>query len=149
MMVSGYGIQDWCIDLREQFPDNYVLSIAALVASLAPYTQLLRPLVEYVVRCLIYSSGPHLYCFRGYLVSGTPPSSISSQTILAVLSQHEDFDHSSTQQPNLFQELSLLRSVAQKVQESVASDKPIIGRPAREARDILKAMDDESLQGLF
>jgi hypothetical protein len=68
---------------------------------------------------------------------------------LAVLSQHEDFDHSSTQQPNLFQELSLLRSVAQKVQESVASDKPIIGRPAREARDILKAMDDESLQGLF
>ena len=75
-------------------------------------------------------------------------SALSSQTILAVLSQYEDSDHSASQ-TNLFQKLSLLRSVAQKVQESVASDKPIIGRPAREARDILKTIDDESLQGLF
>jgi len=50
---------------------------------------------------------------------------------------------------NLLQDLSLLRSVAQKVKESAASDKPIISRPAREARDILKEMDDEDLHGLF
>jgi hypothetical protein len=74
---------------------------------------------------------------------------LSSQTILAVLSQDEDYIDSLKQQPNLFQELGLLRSVAQKVQESVASDKPIIGRPAREARDILKTLDDEALQGFF
>lgn len=50
---------------------------------------------------------------------------------------------------SLLQDLSLLRSVAQKVQESAASDKPIIARPAREARDILKEMDDEDLHGFF
>lgn len=65
-----------------------------------------------------------------------------------MLSTHAGSD-SPVSEPNLFQKLSLLRSVAQKVQESVASDKPIIGRPAREARDLLKEMDDESLQGLF
>jgi len=132
----GEKAREACVELvsdafKDNHDDNYVLSIAALVASLAPYTELLRPLVE------------------GYLVSGTPLSPISIQSILAVLSPHEDFDHSSTQQMSLFQRLSLLRSVAQKVQESVASDKPIIGRPAREAREILKTMDDESLQGLF
>ena len=74
---------------------------------------------------------------------------MSSQTILAVLTQYENSDRSAMQQQNLFQELSLLRSVAQKVQASVASDKPIIARPAREARDILKTLDDDSLQGLF
>ena len=96
---------------------------------------------------LFISNSPYLSCSRLHLVSGTPLSALSSQTILAVLSQYEDSDHSASQ--NLFQKLSLLRGVAQKVQESIASDKPIIGRPAREARDILKTIDDESLQGLF
>jgi len=88
----------------------------------------------------------YIYSSRAHLVSGTSLSPLSSQTILAVLSQHGD---SPIEKPNLFQELSLLRSVAQKVQESVASDKPIIARPAREAREILKTLDDDSLQGLF
>ena len=75
-------------------------------------------------------------------MAGTPPTEISSHTILAVLSSEQEGD-------NLFQSLSLLRSIAQKVQESIASDKPSVGRPAREARDILKELDDESLQGFF
>jgi hypothetical protein len=83
---------------------------------------------------------------RTYLVTGTPPSAISSHTILAVLTPNED---AATDGPNLFQKLSLLRSVAQKVAESVAIDKPAISRPAREARDILKELDDESILGIF
>jgi hypothetical protein len=58
-------------------------------------------------------------------------------------------EESHTQEPNLFQKLSLLRSVAQKVQESAANDQPFIARPAREARELLKELDDESLQGFF
>ena len=70
---------------------------------------------------------------------------MSSQTILAILSVSEDGEMNE----NLLQDLSLLRSVAQKVKESAASDKSIIARPAREARDILKEMNDEALRGLF
>jgi hypothetical protein len=80
-------------------------------------------------------------------VAGTSQSVISSHVILAVLSQDEESD--SNDEPNLFQKLSLLRSVAQKVQESAANEKPIIARPSREARDLLKELDDESLEGLF
>jgi len=50
---------------------------------------------------------------------------------------------------NLFQNLSVLRSVAHKVQESIAVDKPSIARPAREARELLKELDDETIQGVF
>jgi len=71
---------------------------------------------------------------------------LASQTILAVLSANEEVGCNTG---NLFQSLALLRSVAQKVQESVASDKPAISRPAREARDLLKALDDDSITGLF
>jgi hypothetical protein len=128
--------------------DNYVLSTAALAAALAPHSELMRPLVEYVLNFLVYFNNPQL-CFRAHLVSGTPLSAMSSHVILAVLSQQEDSRRSSMQRPNLFQQLTLLRSIAQKVKESVSSDKPIIARPAREARDVLKTMEDESLQGLF
>lgn len=79
-------------------------------------------------------------------MSGTPPSPIASRTILAVLSANDDSDRKSK---NLFQSLSLIRSVAEKIRESVASDKPAIARPAREARDLLKELDDESISGLF
>ena len=51
--------------------------------------------------------------------------------------------------PNLFQKLSLLRGVAQKILQSIGSDRPFIAKPAREARDLLKNTDDSSLQGLF
>jgi hypothetical protein len=71
---------------------------------------------------------------------------VASHTIVAVLTPDEE-NHTSEQ--NLFQRLSLLRSVAQKVQESAANDKPFIARPAREARELLKELEDESLQGFF
>lgn len=84
-----------------------------------------------------------------YLSAGTPPSVLSSQCILAVLSPDEDFLPGNAETPNVFMTLGVLRTVAQKVQESIASDKPSISRPAREARDILKALEDDALQGLF
>ena len=51
--------------------------------------------------------------------------------------------------PNVFQRLGLMRQVAQKALESAASDKPFIARPAREARDLIRELDDEELAGLF
>jgi hypothetical protein len=76
-------------------------------------------------------------------VSGTPQSVLSSHSVLAVLSDEEEHI------PNVFQRLSLMRSVAQKVRESATNEKPSIGRPSREAKELLKRLDDESLQGLF
>lgn len=93
---------------------------------------------------LITAVSPQRY--RAHLVAGTPISPLSSQAILAILSSSEDAD---SDEPNVFQELGLLRSVALKVQESVASDKPVIGRPAREARDIIKSLEDDDVQGIF
>lgn len=77
---------------------------------------------------------------------GTPPSVISSQVILAVVSPDEDEVGEGS---NLFQKLKVLRRVTQKVLESAASDKPFVSRPAREARDIIKQLDDDMLLGLF
>jgi hypothetical protein len=77
---------------------------------------------------------------------GTPPSVISSQVILAVVSLDDDVE---VDDGNLFQKLNVLRGVTQKVLESAASDKPFVSRPAREARDIIKQLDDDSLLGLF
>ncbi|KAJ7672704.1 armadillo-type protein [Mycena rosella] len=129
----GEKARESCIELatdafREQHDDHYAQAIADLVAALAVYPDLLRPLVE------------------SYLTGGTPPSVIASHTIVALLNPDEENDSS---QPNLFQKLSLLKSVAQKVQESAANDKPFIARPAREARELLKELDDEGLQGFF
>ena len=42
-----------------------------------------------------------------------------------------------------------MRKVAQKALESAANEKPFIARPAREARDLIKELDDEKLIGLF
>jgi hypothetical protein len=79
-------------------------------------------------------------------VIGTPPSVISSQVILAVVNLE---DGEEADDGNLFQKLKVLRRVTQKVLESAASDKPFVSRPAREARDIIKQLDDDSLLGLF
>jgi hypothetical protein len=46
-------------------------------------------------------------------------------------------------QPNVFHAFPL-RSIAQKVQESIATDKVAIARPAREAREILTKLGDEN-----
>ncbi|KAF8216432.1 ARM repeat-containing protein [Mycena galopus ATCC 62051] len=129
----GEKARESCVELagdafRESHDENYARAIGDLVAALAVYSDLLRPLVE------------------AYLIGGTPPSVVASHTIVAVLTPDEESD---PVEPNLFQKLSLLRSVAQKVQESAANDKPFIARPAREARDLLKDLADESLAGFF
>ena len=66
--------------------------------------------------------------------------------ILAVVSVDDDEE---VVDGNLFQDLKVLRRVTQKVLESAASDKPFVSRPAREARDIIRQLDDDSLLGLF
>ncbi|KAK7030667.1 TOG domain-containing protein [Favolaschia claudopus] len=129
----GDKARESCVELamdafRESHDDNYSQAIAGLIAALAVYPDLLRPLVE------------------AYLVGGTVPSVASSCAIVACLALDES---SQSAEPNLFQKLSLIRRVAQKVQESVSSDKPFIARPAREARELLKELNDENLQGIF
>ena len=79
---------------------------------------------------------------------GTPITEASSLVILTVLSPDEGLDIIDDR-PNLFQKLSLLRGVAQKILQSIGSDRSFIAKPAREARDLLKNMGDSSLQGLF
>ena len=74
--------------------------------------------------------------FSAHLVAGTPQSVVSSHCILAVVSPDEEDE---TDEPNVFQKLGVLRKVAQKAQESAANEKPSIARPARGARDALKA----------
>ena len=86
-----------------------------------------------------------------YLVSGTPPSALSSHAILAVL-QPEETDEPVRADETLFAKLGVLRSVALKVKESAANERPAISRPARDAREVLKEMavdGEESLVGIF
>lgn len=73
---------------------------------------------------------------------------LSSHVIQIVLQPEDGFEYLDGS-PNLFQKLEMLRSVAQKALESAANEKPNISRPAREARDTLKEMNDPSLKGLF
>ncbi|KAF8959922.1 armadillo-type protein [Flammula alnicola] len=116
-----------CVELvadafRESHSEHYFRALSF-------QAELLRPIVE------------------SHLVSGTQPSVLSSQVILAVVDQGEDSEDSGG--PNLFQKLNLMRKVAQKALESASNDKPFIARPAREARDFIKMLDDDSLVGLF
>ncbi|OJA10082.1 hypothetical protein AZE42_06300 [Rhizopogon vesiculosus] len=136
----GDKARESCIELvndafRETHEDHHVQATASLVASLSANPQSLKPIVN------------------AYLVSGTPPSTLASQTILAVLSPDSDSDSDDYPDPvdTLFAKLGLLRSVALKVKESVANERPTISRPAREARDILKHMaaSEDSLAGIF
>ena len=88
-----------------------------------------------------------LTSIRSNLVAGTAPSALSSACILAVVSADDDTRNNDEQ--NVFQRLGVLRSVAQKILESAASDKPATARPARLAKEALRSLDDESLNGLF
>lgn len=87
-----------------------------------------------------------------YLVSGTPPSALSSHTILAILRPEDEDDEPVRPEETLFAKQGVLRSVALKVKESAGNDRPAISRPARDAREILKEMaadGEESLVGIF
>jgi len=129
----GDKAKEACFELAEDafkahHDDHYILAVAGLIAGLAYYPSLLRSLAE------------------GHLVGGTTPSALSSQAILAILSIAEE---SESRDPNIFHKLGQLRDVAVKIKESCASDKPNIGRPAREARELLKGLGDEEIQGVF
>lgn len=81
-----------------------------------------------------------IFYSRTYLLGGTPPSVLASHCTLAILSRIEEDDASYEDVIGVFQ--NNLRSVAQKVQESIGTDKPNIARPAREAKELLKRLDD-------
>ncbi|EGO00628.1 hypothetical protein SERLA73DRAFT_71629 [Serpula lacrymans var. lacrymans S7.3] len=134
----GEKARDLCIELvgeafRESHDDHYIQATATFIASLSAYPDALKPLVN------------------AYLVSGTPASAISSQTILAALTSTESEDYVDPKD-TIFAKLGVLRSIAAKVKESASNERPVIARPAREAREILKAMaadGEESLAGIF
>lgn len=73
-----------------------------------------------------------------YLVAGTPPSVLSSHCILALLTTDDGIPGSAV--PSPFH--SVLPSIARKVQESIGTEKPNIARPAREAKELLRKLDD-------
>ncbi|KAF7965509.1 hypothetical protein HWV62_43100 [Athelia sp. TMB] len=129
----GEKAREACVELAEDafkshHDDHYGQSVASLIATLQYFPDLLRPLIE------------------AYLVGGTQLSTLSSQAILAVLSESEE---SESRESNVFQQIGKLRDVALKVKESAASDKPNIGRPAREARELLKGLGDDDINGIF
>jgi hypothetical protein len=130
------------------FSEYYYQSIAALFKSLTPYPDLLEPVVRYVPLTfnVHFISGVLTWKFSVNLTAGTPPTVLCSHVILAALSPSEDGDGLPS---NVFHKLSLLRSVAKKVLDSVASEKPSISRPAREARELLRVLEDEEIEGVF
>ncbi|KAG6864935.1 hypothetical protein C0991_006286 [Blastosporella zonata] len=128
----GEKAREACVELisdafREIHGDTYTQAIGELVSSLSDSPELLQLIV------------------MSHLIAGTPQTMLGAHIILAVLSPDNEGDV----QPNLFQKLSLLRNVAQKVLESIGNEKPSIARPSREARDLLKELEDENLDGLF
>jgi len=105
---------------KEPHDEYYLQSTAALFAALSTYGDLVDPIV------------------RTYLVAGTPPSVLSSHSILALLTT--DDGTPPTTVPTPFR--SVLSSVARKIQENIGTEKPNIARPAREAKELLRRLDD-------
>ena len=81
--------------------------------------------------------------YRSHLVEGTTPTVLGSIITSAVLSADDP------QQSGLFQEMDLLRGVAKKVLDNIGSDKHSISRSSRESKDLLKALHEDDLQGVF
>ncbi|EKM53603.1 uncharacterized protein PHACADRAFT_125439 [Phanerochaete carnosa HHB-10118-sp] len=106
---------------KESHDESYVRATAALFAALSAFPDLVKPIVD------------------NHLLAGTPPSVLSSHCILTVLSPPEDWDVDGPL--DLFEQLTVTKSVAQKAQESVSSERASIARPAREARELLKQYD--------
>ncbi|KAK1228592.1 translational activator of GCN4 [Marasmius sp. AFHP31] len=102
---------------EKSYDEPYAPSVAALVVSLSIFPDVLRPIIE------------------SYLVGGTPPSVMSSHVLLGVI---EAWSEAPKKGDLVFEKLGLMPKVAKKIQESAASDRPDVGRPAREARDLLQ-----------
>ena len=79
------------------------------------------------------------FLFSTYLTPGTPATSMSSHTILAELSS--DDEDGRPKESNLFSTLGVLSSIALKIKESIGSDKASVARTAREAKELLVALD--------
>ncbi|TFY83754.1 hypothetical protein EWM64_g252 [Hericium alpestre] len=114
---------------KESHDEHYLQSIAALFASLSSFEQLVQPIIQ------------------NYLTGGTPPSVLASHCILAVLSPGGDDSTAPTEVPSVFQ--PFIRSITQKIQESIGTEKPNIARPAREAKEIVKKMDESLSSGVM
>jgi hypothetical protein len=71
-------------------------------------------------------------------MAGTPPSVLSSYSIVAFLNTEDGTSLAAVPKP--FR--SSLPSIAQKIQESIGTEKPNIARPAREAKELLRKLDD-------
>ncbi|KAF5363220.1 hypothetical protein D9758_008404 [Tetrapyrgos nigripes] len=118
----GEKAREACVEVlveafKEPHDESYAQSVGALMASMAIFPELLRPVVE------------------NYLVGGTPASLMSSNVIFVVLeaaSEHPE------RGPDIFEKLGLTEEVTQKVKEGCANEKPNIARPARGARDLLE-----------
>ncbi|KAH9007605.1 ARM repeat-containing protein [Lactarius deliciosus] len=108
---------------KELHDEYYLQSIAAVFAALSIYDNLVDPLVRHV---------------SVHLVAGTPPSVLSSYSIIAFLSTEDDTPAAVVPKP--FR--SILSSIAQKIQESIGTEKPNIARPAREAKELLRKLDE-------
>ena len=71
-------------------------------------------------------------------MAGTPTSVLASHSILALLTADNDAPLDTV--PGPFR--SILPSIARKIQESIGTEKPNIARPAREAKELLRNLDD-------
>ena len=80
---------------------------------------------------------------RSHLIEGTSATVLGSSITSAVLSAEDP------EQSGLFQKMGLLRGVARKVLENIGSDKHSISRLSRESKDLLKALHEDELQGVF
>ena len=113
-------------------------STAALFASLSIYGNLVDSVVRHVLSPRVERHPPtHSGC-RTYLVAGTPTSVLASHSILALLTADNGGPRETV--PELFR--PILPSVARKIQESIGTEKPNIARPAREAKELLRKLDD-------
>ncbi|KAI0060576.1 ARM repeat-containing protein [Artomyces pyxidatus] len=107
---------------KEIHDDSYIQSTAALFASLSSHPDQVQSIIE------------------RYLLAGTPTSALSSHSILALLTLADSDDSGSANILGPFR--PVLPSIAKKVQESIGTEKPNIARPAREAKEILRRLDD-------
>jgi hypothetical protein len=81
--------------------------------------------------------------FRSHLVEGTPATVLGSIVTSTVLSAEDP------EKRELFRELGLLRTIAKKVLDNIGSDKYSISRFSRESKELLKALQEDELQGVF
>jgi hypothetical protein len=120
--------------------EHYLQAIGQLVAALSTYDGLIKPIIEYALYHvdISFSNQPS---YSSYLVAGTPASALSAHCILAVLSVYDEDTSANPSLPSDIQ--AALPKIAKKVNESIGSDRPNITRPSREAKEILRRVDDE------